>query len=122
MGPCTWHRSHKSQKQPQYLIDLFLVLNQKIQNQYHQILPLNKSASKLYRPSDRSLSAKFVPTFGDRGCSVVSAIDPHGRILGFIDQSRYYFFQVAPQLYSRGWVDPLFLEKSGSGGNRTGDL
>jgi hypothetical protein len=24
-----------------------------------------------------------------------------GRILGFLDRSRYYFFQVAPQLYSR---------------------
>jgi hypothetical protein len=23
-------------------------------------------------------------------------------ILGFLDRSRYYFFQVAPQLYSRG--------------------
>jgi hypothetical protein len=32
---------------------------------------------------------------------VVSATDPPGRILGFLDRSRYYFFQVAPQLYSR---------------------
>jgi hypothetical protein len=38
---------------------------------------------------------------------VVSATDAHGRILGFLDRSRYYFFQVAPQLYSRGWVDPV---------------
>jgi hypothetical protein len=38
---------------------------------------------------------------------VVSATDPPGRILGFLDRSRYYFFQVAPQLYSRGWVDPV---------------
>jgi hypothetical protein len=33
------------------------------------------------------------------------------------------FYQVAPQLYSRGWVDPvpdpLILRKSGSEGNRT---
>jgi hypothetical protein len=28
---------------------------------------------------------------------VVSATDPHGRILGSPDRSRYYFFQVAPQ-------------------------
>jgi hypothetical protein len=28
-------------------------------------------------------------------------------ILGFLDRSRYYFLQVAPQLYSRGWVDPV---------------
>jgi hypothetical protein len=48
------------------------------------------------------LSEKLVPTFADRGCRVVSATDPHGRILGFLDQSRYYLFQVAPQLYSRG--------------------
>jgi hypothetical protein len=56
-----------------------------------------------YRPSDRRLSAKLVPTFADRGCHVVSVTDPYGRILGFLD--RYFFFQVAPQLYSRGWVD-----------------
>jgi hypothetical protein len=36
------------------------------------------------------------------GCRVVSATDPHGRIVGFLDQSRYYCFQVAPQLYSGG--------------------
>jgi hypothetical protein len=56
----------------------------------------------LDRPSDRRMSAKLVPTFADRGCRVVSATDPHGRILSFLDRSRYYFFQVAPQLYSRG--------------------
>jgi hypothetical protein len=38
------------------------------------------------RPSDRRLSAKVVPTFADRGCRVVSATDPHGRILGFLDR------------------------------------
>jgi hypothetical protein len=31
---------------------------------------------------------------------MVSMTDPYGRILGFLDRSRYYFFQVAPQLYS----------------------
>jgi hypothetical protein len=46
-------------------------------------------------------------SFADRECRVVSATDPHGRILGFLDRSRYYFFQVAPQLYSRGWLDPV---------------
>jgi hypothetical protein len=33
-------------------------------------------SSELYRPSDRRLSAKLVPTFADRGCRVVSATDP----------------------------------------------
>jgi hypothetical protein len=35
-----------------------------------------KSASELYRPSDRRLSAKLVPTVADRRCHVVSATNP----------------------------------------------
>jgi hypothetical protein len=69
------------------------------------------------------LPAKLVPTFDDRGCHVVSVTDPYCHILGFLDRSRYFFFQVAPQLYSRGWVDPvsgpLLLRKSFSAGSRT---
>jgi hypothetical protein len=57
---------------------------------------------ELNRQSGRHLSAKLVPTFADRGCRVVSATDPHGRSLDFLDRSRYSFSQVAPQLYSRG--------------------
>jgi hypothetical protein len=56
-------------------------------------------------------------------CRVVSAMDPLGRILGVLDRSRHCFFQVALQLYSRGWVhpvpDPLLLRNSGSPGHRT---
>jgi hypothetical protein len=52
--------------------------------------------------TDRSWSAKLVPTFADRGYHAVSVTNPHGRNLGFLDRSRYFFFQVAPQLYSRG--------------------
>jgi hypothetical protein len=50
------------------------------------------------------LSAKLVPTFADIGCRVDGATDTPGRIIGFLDQSRYIFFQVAPQLHSRGRV------------------
>jgi hypothetical protein len=57
------------------------------------------------------------------GCHMVSVTDSYGRIIGLLDRSRYFFVQVAPQLYSRGWVDavpdPLFLRKSGSAENRT---
>jgi hypothetical protein len=57
---------------------------------------------------------------------MVSTTDPYSCILDFLDRSRYFFFQVAPQLYSRGSVDPvpdpLLLRKSGSAGNRTRDL
>jgi hypothetical protein len=86
------------------------------------IIPSPESASKLYRPSDLHLCLKLVPTFADRGCHVVSVTDSYGCILGFLNRSRYFFFQVASQLYSRGWVDPvpnpLNLRKVGSARNR----
>jgi hypothetical protein len=91
--------------------------------------PWSESVSELYRPSNRRLSAKLVAIFAvsaDRGSYVVSVTDPCGRILDFLDQSRYFFFQVAPHLYSWGWLDPvpdpLLLRKSGSAGNRSRDL
>jgi hypothetical protein len=58
---------------------------------------------ELYRRIDRCLSVKLVPTF----CQVLSVTNSCGRILGFLDRSRYYCFQVAPQLHSRGWVDQV---------------
>jgi hypothetical protein len=45
--------------------------------------------NELYRPSDRCLSEKLVPTFTDRGCHVVSVTDPYGRILVFLDRTVY---------------------------------
>jgi hypothetical protein len=85
--------------------------------------PWPESASELYRPSYRRLSAELVPIFADKGRRVVSATDSYSFILGFLDRSSYFFFQVAPQLCLRGWLDPvadpLLLRKSGSAGNRT---
>jgi hypothetical protein len=52
--------------------------------------PWSESASEPYRPSDLRLSAKWLPTFADRGCYMVSVTDPYGRILGFLDRSRYF--------------------------------
>jgi hypothetical protein len=74
--------------------------------------------------TDRSTIAcrQSLPTFVDRGRHVVIVMGTYGRILGFLDRSRYYLFQVTPQLYSRGWVDsvpnPLLLRKCVSAGNR----
>jgi hypothetical protein len=83
-------------------------------------------ACELCRPNDHRLSAKLVPTFAYRGRCVVRMTDLCGRNLDLLDRSCYFFFQVAPQLYSRGWVDPvpdpLLLRKSDSAGNRTQDL
>jgi hypothetical protein len=54
---------------------------------------------------------------------VVNVTDPFGRTLGFLDRSRCFFFQVAPQLYSGGRVDPvldpLLIRIYGSAWNRT---
>jgi hypothetical protein len=52
--------------------------------------PWPESASELYRPSDRRFSAKWLPTFADKRCHVVSVTDPYGHILGFLDRSRYF--------------------------------
>jgi hypothetical protein len=38
---------------------------------------------------------------------VVSVTDPYGRIPGFSRQEPLLFYQEAPQLYSRGLVDPV---------------
>jgi hypothetical protein len=75
---------------------------------------LPESASETISTKRQRLSAKLVPTF---------VTDLYDSILGFLDRSRYSFFQVAPQLYSRGRVDlvpdPILLRKSGSAGNLT---
>jgi hypothetical protein len=58
-----------------------------------------ESMSELYRPSNHRLLAKLVPIFPDRGYHMISMTDPYGHILGFLGRRRYFFFQIAPQLY-----------------------
>jgi hypothetical protein len=54
-------------------------------------------------PTERPpLVGEVTAKFSDRGCRMVSATKLYGRIFGFLDRSRYYFVQVAPQLYSGG--------------------
>jgi hypothetical protein len=57
---------------------------------------------------ERTIQTERPPLVGEvsakvavRRCRAFSATDPYGRILGFLDRSRYFFFQVVPQLYSR---------------------
>jgi hypothetical protein len=47
--------------------------------------PWPESTNELYRPSDRHLSVKLVPTFADRGCHVVSVTDSYGHIKKLIN-------------------------------------
>jgi hypothetical protein len=63
--------------------------NENNNNKQNKQTPWSGSVSELYRQSDRRLSAKWLPTFADRGCHVVSVTGPSGRILGFLDMSRY---------------------------------
>jgi CBS-domain-containing membrane protein len=39
-----------------------------------------------YTDQATRLSAKLVPTFANRGCHVVSVMDPYGHIFGFLDR------------------------------------
>jgi hypothetical protein len=70
--------------------------------------------------------AKVMPNYAGRDYSVISATGPTAVKLGFLDRSHCYFFQVAPHLSSRGWVDPviypLFVRTSGSAGNRARNI
>jgi hypothetical protein len=98
-----------------------------LSNSSKQITKLNSMAWvrewTILTKSDCHLLATLVPTFADRGCHVVSVTDSYGRNLSFLDRSRHFFFQIAPHLYSWGWVDPvpdpLLLSKSGCARNRT---
>jgi hypothetical protein len=67
-----------------------------------------------------------VPTFVERGCHVISVIDSYGRILDFLDRNSYFFFEVAPQLYSRADWTPFqthyFSENMGVLGIEPGPL
>jgi hypothetical protein len=76
----------------------------------------------------RTIPTERPPLFGEVSANVawsaqwiLTAVN-----LGFIDRSRYFSIQVAPQLSSRGWMDPvpdpLLLRKSGNAWNRTQDL
>jgi hypothetical protein len=95
-------------------------------NTIKKFTPWPESTSELYQLRNSRLLAKLVPVFADRECSTVSTMHSYGSFLGFLYWSHYYFFQVAPQLYSRDWVesipDPLLLRKSGSAMNQTWDL
>jgi hypothetical protein len=77
-----------------------------------RIMINNNNSVALFRertiPTERprhggEVSANFCGT----GCRVVRAADPYVSNLGLLDRSNYFFFQVAPQFYSRGWVDPV---------------
>jgi hypothetical protein len=48
-----------------------------------------------------------MPTFAVEGVAWSAQRIPTAFNVGFLDRSRYFSIQVAPQLPSRGWVDPV---------------
>jgi CBS-domain-containing membrane protein len=49
------------------------------------------SANKQTIPTERPpLVGEVIATFADKGCHVVSVMDPYGRIFGFLYRSRYF--------------------------------
>jgi hypothetical protein len=99
---------------------LWTINKQKKQTKTNSVALVRERIIPTERPP---LVNEISANFADRGYSVVNATDHYDCILGFLDRSRYSSFQVAPQLYSRGWVDPvpdpLLLRKSDNAGNRT---
>jgi hypothetical protein len=66
---------HKSQKKMMLTIAKKKYLTVKKQNRLRGFSP----QSELYRPSDRRLWVKLVPTLADRGCRLVRATNLHVR-------------------------------------------
>jgi hypothetical protein len=79
----------------------------------------NKERLEFYKSNVKKLSGKFLRV---EGVAWSAQRIPTSINLSFLDRSRYFIIQVAPQLSSRGWVDPLPLRKHGRAENRTRDL
>jgi hypothetical protein len=112
MNDLWWDRNQKGREDTRYLFDDLKKLN--------SVAWVHERTIPTERPQFvGEVNAKFA----DGECHMVRMTDHYGRNLCFLDRSLYFFFQVAPQLYSRGWVDPvadpLLLRKSGNAGNRT---
>jgi hypothetical protein len=76
-----------------------------------------------YWPRASLFSAKLVPSFADTGATWSAWRIPTAVFSDSETRGAAFSFQVAPQLYSRGWADPvpdpLLLRKSSGAGNRT---
>jgi hypothetical protein len=94
---------------------------------------IRKQTNSVALVSARTIPTERPPPVGEvssnfcgyRGVTWLAQRIPTAVNLCFLNRSRYFFIQVAPQLTSRGWVDPvpdpLLLRKSGSARGRTRD-
>jgi hypothetical protein len=72
----------------------FITISTKLKKKNRGVSPRANYTDKR-PPLVGEVSAKI---FADRRCHVVGVTNPYGRILGFLDRIRNFFFQVAPQL------------------------
>jgi hypothetical protein len=88
----------------------------------------SKTKNPMVWVRERTIPTERPPLVGEVIASFCGKRVPRGQRDGrFSRQEPLLFYQVAPQLYSRGWVDPVpdpllfffFSRKSGSAGNRT---
>jgi hypothetical protein len=95
--------------------------------------PKCKTTNSVARVCERTTPTERPPLVGGRRVNFWGYRVPCGQRDGYLRpystlsrQETLLFYQVAPQLYSRGWVDPvpgpILLRKSGSIGNRSRDL
>jgi hypothetical protein len=84
--------------------------------QTNKQIPWHESASELYQPSDRRLSAKLLPTFVDIECCV-NTTDPYGRILDFLDRIYLLYTllncSALPILCVSTWKPIYFVSRQG---------
>jgi hypothetical protein len=74
----------------------------------HQLRSM-KPESKVTVVSERPpFVGEEVPTFVDRGQSVVRVADPYGRNLGFLDRSRYFFSPISSSVVLTRLSGPCF--------------
>jgi hypothetical protein len=82
-----------------WLIESVLTIQIDNKQQTNSVASVRERTIPTERPP---LVGEVSSNLADRGCHVVSVMDLYGLILSFLDRSRYFFFRVAPQLYSRG--------------------
>jgi hypothetical protein len=102
-GPCSNPRGHTTSHNPTDLHDLLRGQPQPgepnlVLDHSHPQVPLTNSP--IQTNSVALVREPTIPTEQPPLAGEISA-----NVCGFLDRSLYYFFQVAPQLYSGGWVD-----------------
>jgi hypothetical protein len=80
------YTGHKTQRQQR---DHISHLTETVGNMHTKLHGLSPRANYTYRAAAACRRSEC-QLFADRGCHVVSVTDPYGRILGFLDSSRYF--------------------------------